>query len=711
MVILIVELFAPVSFAERKLNEDCIRFSGYRTDWPGENRQFQNLSSNQQKKRAILQAIVQESKHAPGHMILSFPRPFKDEALYSLIARHHWLFPLKSLKAAARYSFAVPHATAVVDLPGRLGTLEAQIGDHEIQSVRSLIQNHTLLPLYAPFLPPARVAQLERDMAGNNGSAVHFRAGIMASKIQPPGRLMFCPTCAAEERERTGEAYWHRLHQATGVFICPLHGVFLEESAIERLFRSNRHVFVPAQDVIPECLPRRIEPANPEHRTLLHIAIDAAWLLQHFRAGNELPDLQRQYSNRAMELGYVSGYGQIRWERLLAEFRQRYSIGVLEKLQCPSPTGNSDHWIARILRRPRTVQAPLRHVLLLDFIGMTAEAFFGTETPVPLFGSGPWACENPVCPAFEQLIIREVHLEHSHEHGQPIGVFVCPVCGHMECRLPVGNQESVWTRDYGPIWSAELKALWLNPEVSLRSIATRLGVDPMTVKRHAAKAGLPFPRNGRRLTGKNGPPKIGAPPKSNLEELEKRRMEWLELQRRFPSKSIAELRRLAPACYAYLYRHDQDWLGLHSPRRISSCVRQSRVNWRDRDGAVVQLLAAAKKALLSEAGRPKRISLAALGRRAGVLAWVQKHLLKMPRAKALLVSAVESHTDFARRRIAWAARQLEINSMPIKKWRLLCYARLRPKIAADPGVQMAIQTVINSKTGTKLGLYLSRPTG
>lgn len=631
-------------------------------------------------------------------MILNFPRPFPDETLYSLLARYNWLQPLDSPRDAARQLFGARHATAVVDLPARLAALAAEIGDPDILSAQSLIRNHTLLPLYSPFLPPARLARLERDMAGNGGKTLHVRAGIMASGVKPPARLLFCPSCAAAERGQTGEAYWHRLHQAAGVFICPVHGVFLEESSIERLFRSNRHVFVPAQDVVSECLPRRIKPADPEHQTLLRIATDSAWLLQNFRAGSQLADLRRRYSSRAMELEYVTGYGRIRWEQMLKEFRHRYTACLLEKLQCSLPTDGSDHWMARILRRPRSVQAPLRHLVLLNFLGMTAETFFGPETPVPLFGSGPWGCENPVCPAFGQMCIREVQIQHSHEHGQPIGVFVCPVCGRMECRISVGNQEKAWIRDFGSVWNSELKSLWLNPKVSLRYMARQLGVDPTTVKRHAAKAGLPFPRLGRRLTGKNGPPKIGVPLKSSLHELEKRRTQWVELQRGFPSKCASELRRLAPACYAYLYRHDKDWLGLHSPRRVSSYVRPSRVNWENRDSTVLQLVADAKKALLYEAGRPKRISLAALGRKAGVLTWLQKHLLKMPRTRALLDSTVESHIDFARRRIVWTARQLKLNGNSMRKWRILRHARLRPETATDPIIEMAIRATGNSRT-------------
>jgi len=187
-------------------------------------------------------------------MIPNFPRPYPDELLYSLIARQAWLQQSSSLRSFARRIFATDHALAVVDLPARIGSLLAAIGDDSGLQVQTLIRSHTLLGAYAPFIPSQRLAQIENDLAGNGGGAVHLRAGIMASRVQPPSHLRFCPQCAAEERAKTGEAYWHRLHQLACVFICPVHRVFLEPSKARAQFRRTRHEFIAAEDIIPEAV-------------------------------------------------------------------------------------------------------------------------------------------------------------------------------------------------------------------------------------------------------------------------------------------------------------------------------------------------------------------------------------------------------------------------------------------------------------------------
>ena len=590
-------------------------------------------------------------------MILNFPRPLPDELLYGLVARHLWLRPMKNLKFMAGRLFFAGHATAVLDLPGRLEALQSSIGLGSRLTPSIMIQNHTLLPLYAPFLPPARLARIEQDLAGNGGGTVRYRAGIMASKIRPPSWLRFCPGCAAEERATTGEAYWHRLHQVAGVYVCPVHQIFLEESQARAQLRRTRQEFIPAQAVIPEIKGTAIDEENSEHQTLIRIARGADWLLKNYQAGNEFTGLRDNYLHHAMQLGFLTGTGRIQWRLLVEQFHQRFSPQLLQKLNCEVADKDSDHWMARILRQPRAVQAPIRHLVLMDFLGLTPAAFLQTEVPLSIFGSGPWPCMNPVCPQRGKPVITEIQQEHSHEHQRPLGVFPCPACGQVRCRVFGKGKEIAWIRSYGPLWDSELGRLWQDPPGSLRQMARRLEADPLTVKRHAKKAGLPFPRKGPRMTTEKGVAISDPPLKIGTPDLTRRRIEWSALREQFPSKSTAEVRALVPACYWFLYRHDRDWHSLHCPDRLVPANTEPRVNWHVRDLHLSQQVSHAKSDLLSEPGRPKRISLSALGRQLGVLAWVQKHRAKLPLTAAQLAVVVESHTDFSYRLQAWKISQ------------------------------------------------------
>jgi Tn7-like transposition protein D len=126
-----------------------------------------------------------------------------------------------------------------------------------------------------------------------------------------------------------------------------------------------------------------------------------------------------------------------------------------------------------------------------------------------------------------------------------------------------------------------LSKLWGTRQTSLREISRRLGVDPMTVKRHAARAGLRFPRKGVRLTRKK--------------PLERReRFKRLLLHQRRWEIALDEpephgLRKSLPSTYSYLFRFDRKWLDQHRPPRQEPKPRKPRVDWQARDRALVEI--------------------------------------------------------------------------------------------------------------------------
>ena len=120
-----------------------------------------------------------------------------------------------------------------------------------------------------------------------------------------------------------------------------------------------------------------------------------------------------------------------------------------------------------------------------------------------------------------------------------------------------------------------LARLWECGQISLREISRRLRVDPMTVKRHAARAGLRFPREGVRPTRKRPPE-----PRERLKRLLFHRRRW--------EMALAEpepqgLRKRLPSTYSYLFRFDREWLDRHRPPRPEPKPRKPRVDWQARD--------------------------------------------------------------------------------------------------------------------------------
>lgn len=119
--------------------------------------------------------------------------------------------------------FGSDTVVAVVDLPGHLDALVSRLPLGHQYSSDGIIDHHTLLPYFAPFLAPSQLEGIRHAMRIGAGSAITGRAGIMASTVKTPPVLQYCVQCVEAARMAYGEAYWHRVHQLPGVTVCPHH--------------------------------------------------------------------------------------------------------------------------------------------------------------------------------------------------------------------------------------------------------------------------------------------------------------------------------------------------------------------------------------------------------------------------------------------------------------------------------------------------------
>lgn len=589
-------------------------------------------------------------------MIANFPDPYLDELVISLLARYRWSLPFLSQSKVMRQLFNRSSMNIPLELGASLRAFVDAVGRENGLNVEILIHNHTLLALYAPFLPPDRVEVAQRVLA-EPGFADHaVRTGIIRGNVYPAEHFRFCPRCAAQERARTGEAYWHRLHQVAGVFVCPEHSTLLEESEVPMRFLYRPAVLVAAEAAIPVTAPRELESGNSGHAAMLRLARGAAWLLTNWQPGTELTKLRERYRSRTLSLGYSTAAGSILWKKLIPAFRSRYSEDLLKDLQCSLPTDaprNRDHWIAEILSHGRQPQPPIRHLLLLDFLELTAKEFFTSE-PNQLFGKGPWTCMNPVCPRTGKAIIEQIKLEATPTGT--IGVLLCPQCGQVSCRKTLRGVERQWIRERGPLWESALANMCEDPDSTFYLIAKRLGASPMTVEHCAERLGLRMAGSaGNDATSSPATPILGKREKRIQASCISRKAEWLALREHFPAKSTTELISEAPACYSFLYHHEREWLKKNCPasRRHPPIGRAPR-RLDELDAQLSRKVGEARSQIMNAPGRIRRVSKFGLLRKLSQLANIvlsRLNLERLPLTAKVVMDTVESEADYAERKM------------------------------------------------------------
>lgn len=569
-------------------------------------------------------------------MIGHFPEPYPDELLASICARFAKRLNLQAHKPVIEELFG-RNALVVFDLPSRLARLADQLPKGHPLTAKEMLNCHTLFPLYSPFFPSNRRKKIAEGMIGNGGKAVHMMAGIMASRIRRPRWLRLCPQCFEEEVRVTGEPYWHRIHQIPGLEYCAEHECRLLDTATAYGCRFNRHhLETPAR-------AQRIvsSPAEPETAPqFVTLARDARWLLQTNPRGPGVQRIHRAYLRALDSRGLTTKSGRLYLQELKHAFVTYHGLPLLTRLQSSFEEDDSAPWLATLLREPARVQAPIRHLLLMRFLGYSAQEFLALATET-----------EGNC------------LDATKAATQP--------------------SDSRQHRKEKTVDGLRLKQLWHDRNASLRKIARELGLDPITVKRKAVKAGLSFPRRGIR---------ISRAPTSNkrrsLEDERRRyRRRWGRLRDAHPTQSTQQLRSKQPALYAWLYRNDKTWLAENRPARLEPRAPRTHVRWDERDKHYAREVGRAAAMIKSHNGR---ITKSGLAQRLGIAGRVRRQSKKLPLTTKAINAVTESRVTHARFRLLIRAQQLQQTGKRIAEWRLLRSAGIRPELAELPEIKQIL---------------------
>lgn len=608
-------------------------------------------------------------------MMTFFPVPYKDELLYSILARYHVRSGNVSIKATQKDIYGTDSITAIMDLPSHIYRIMENLPVGHHYTPEYLIANHTLYPFYAAFLPPDHAAKVKESMIGDNGGSIYNRIGLMASSVKFNQYFKFCPQCAEEDMDNLGEMYWHRIHQIPGVLVCPEHNTPLYDSQVP-IRGYNKHDYRLAA---PETCKKRTSELNYTDRIMekaINITEDIIFLLSNKMESKPSDWFKNQYLSRLKELGFATVNGRIKQKELLGSFLDFYGHRLLEVMQSDIDNYNNN-WLNDMLRRNNRTSHPIRHLLLIQFLGISISDLFNKKFTYKPFGEKPWPCLNPAASHYTSPVVTDMELKYGSDSKSPIGTFRCE-CGFVYLRTGPDYKDKdrykkTKTKQFGSVWEAQLKQL-TKQKLSLRETSRQLEVDPATIKKYAKKLGLKtywVKRNEREEISINSIKQY-----SPVEKKEGYRREWLNLRKQYPSMSKTELRQLNNRVFTWLYRNDKDWLNRNSPKLKSIVNDNHRVDWEHRDEEIYNDVRVAVNDMLS-VGKPIRITISSIGSRIGIRPLLEKHLNKLPKTKRYLDEKTESIKDFQIRRLQWAVKELQEDGRDLSLWRLYRKAGIR----------------------------------
>jgi predicted DNA-binding protein YlxM (UPF0122 family) len=630
-----------------------------------------------------------------------FPTPHPDELLYSVIARCAAWRHVNSMKRFALLLFGAGYPRATIDLPNRLEALVERIPGGSTLTPELLIERNTLFPLYRPFLQQDRADRTVKAMrAQDRGGAVHGIVGLLASTVKMPRFLKYCPQCIADEETEYGEPYWHRVHQVPGVEICPIHEIWLRESLIPTVGGGPRHIFYPLEASAMRSEEQHLLGSSagslPHH---LALARGVLQLLDRNLAPHGPQELNRMYMFHLREMGYSLDSGVVKQSELLASFRSFYGSAFLERVFSPVEVHQRENWLTKLVRNSSAVTHPVRHVLLMNFLGHSPVEFFctGKEEYRP-FGKGPWPCLNKIAPHYRQPIITTFTASWDSKNHVLVGRFACPSCGFLYTRRGPDRQAEDQYRvtrvlALGSFWETEFARLASDKSLSVHELARRLKVDRTTVNDRLKK-----------LRGKCGnQDKKRKRAKEFKQRRTIRRKRWLSLLVSNPGLTRTELRRRAPTDFSWLYRCDRGWLYMRLPKPLpNNRYVEQRVDWAERDQTIPEEVIQAAAEIRQSPGKPLRVTRTAIAKRTGHGTIIdQGSLANLPKTKAVLDSVVESVEEFQVRRVRYVVGLLRKEEKPLVAWLIAIRAGIQGR--RSECVTAEIEMAIAGEEGVPLG--------
>lgn len=568
-------------------------------------------------------------------MIPFFTFPYEDEILYSVMARYHYYTGNKNFKDTLWELFGSRTIIPSLLFPSRLGNLASKVSWSNY-GWEHYLENNTMLPFYAPFMPNDRLKEVKLLMKDGDGKGIYAKVGFIAGGLCKTRGLMYCPVCVSEDIGKYGEPYFHRTHQFQGIFLCPKHSCLLKEYPT-LLNDFSRVGFI------------RLMADNLDLNVKYETTKELKLLISIAQAGDELANIpllfdiemiQRRYLALLSHKGFVTPGGSIKQRLLNDEFREYYGGELLKRLE--STIDGNTSWLQTITRKPRRTIHPIRHLLLILFLCKSVNEFFQKEPKIHSpFGDEPWLCLNQVANHYKKPVITHCTVTSDSKTRVPVGTFSCS-CGFVYSRRgPDLTEEDKFkvgrVKRYGEVWEGKLRVLIESGTSGLRQLARIMECDPKTIIKYSRKFNLiTFLNTTERYRNSDSKKEQTAIVKNPLQ-----------------SRGVKEKSGI-----------------FQQPKR------KRQVNWSERDAQIVKELSKAKERLLIGEKRV-RITRSNLGRSIGRLPLLEHYLDRLPKTKDYLDCETESVEEFQFRRLKTIYQENLVEGVQLKKWELIRIAGIK----------------------------------
>ena len=306
-------------------------------------------------------------------MLDFFTDPYKDELIYSTIARYHFYSGNVDFKDTIEECFEKRTMIPTFEIGGNFEYLAKVLGKKYNSSY--LIAEHTIMPYYEPFIDE-KIREKTIDEIKNKGSySIYTRLGIIAGTICKKDGIFYCQLCAEDDLDKYGEPYIHREHQLQGIYLCPHHGILLKEYSLKKVDVSRIEYIRLEERYLDLKTDNSIIDDYDKH---LKLAKDSYYLLNKKNRNISKDKVFMKYRYLLYKKGLFKGNNTINQIKLYEQFISYYGKRFLKRLECEIDYKNEYNWLKVISRKSKRASHPLRHLLFINFLCEDTKYFFDT---------------------------------------------------------------------------------------------------------------------------------------------------------------------------------------------------------------------------------------------------------------------------------------------------------------------------------------------
>lgn len=458
---------------------------------------------------------------------------FEDETFYSICCRQHVFLSSLSSDSTLEWIYGANPHSIKHDLPGNLDSLRSVVRD-TWGPPQSIIFQHTILPLFIPFQSEARVRDSVLSMRGPSIGSLKYRLGLLTGRFGAEHPLKACLSCMAEDQALYGVAFWHLQHQYPGVVLCPTHASRLCQATVNRQFLGRFRWALPCEEILEL---GAANPSQPIRDALLEfgaavLALATFGKLRSFNAEvvrSVYTEALKRFGSSVLDRSAAAASFAMYCSRI----QQFPPLGAL-----PITQHSASSLLDQISYKPRGCWHPLKHLALITWLFGRFESFLN---------------------AYERLDGLHSNRTSQVEPAIEAPTLSCEAIPHPVVRRP---------KKLKPKMRSEILA-FLSRGESKETICSFFKISICTVNRLLRAEPLIQSLRSEAL---------------QMTTLSKRRATWAKLIEENPNVSPKIVRSLNKKTYAWLYRHDRDWLFTYIKKLPSGRIgNNSKVDWLKRD--------------------------------------------------------------------------------------------------------------------------------